>query len=437
MNDFRNVIAGRRDAKRQPESDFSWLAQGAADGSVPDYQLSAWLMAAYLNPPDLDETAELTLAMARSGTQLDLSSLSGHHLDKHSTGGVGDKTTLVLLPLLASLNVYIVKMSGAGLGITGGTVDKLKSIPGFNVALSPEQMIAQAAKIRVALSGQTPDLAPADKRLYELRDTTATTESIPLITSSILSKKIAAGAKNVMIDVKCGSGAFMTEYEGAKQLARMLEAVGTRCGLRVKAELSDMSQPLGSAIGNALEVEEAFQVLSNAKLTAPTLRFRELCVNLAAEALVFCGVTTNLKDAQWQVETSLAAGAAIDSAIEWVSEQGGPGSLDEILKSLPVATVKREVHATHSGWVQKIDARAIGVGVIDLGGGRRTKTDEIDPSVGFTLDVSIGAEVKAGDRLLTIHAQDESSAKSVEASLIGQVVVSSEPVNPTPLFLDR
>jgi pyrimidine-nucleoside phosphorylase len=435
LDDFRKVIAGRRDRLRQTHQDLAWLARGAAEGSIPDYQLSAWLMAAFLNPLDLDETAELTMAMAETGLRLDLSSIPGPHLDKHSTGGVGDKTTLVLLPILASLGVSIVKMSGGGLGVTGGTVDKLSSIPGFQVALTPEQLVSQAARIGLSLSGQSASLAPADGRLYQLRNDTATTDSIPLIASSILSKKVAGGARFVTIDVKCGSGAFITDFTGASRLASVLEQVGERCGLRVQAEITDMSQPLGCAVGNALEVEEALQVLAGEPTNEPTARFRELCTKLAADALVFCGHFSNEPEASQSVQNTLQTGNALKKALEWIGAQGGPNSLDELRAKLPTAAHRHEVRAQQSGWVGALDARSFGEGLVKLGGGRFVKTDQLDYGVGFLLNVTVGSRVTIGERLYTILARSPAEAQAVERYVFSKVEISPQPVKAPPLFL--
>lgn len=301
---FQDIIAAKRDGLKHTKPELEWLAKAAACGEVPDYQLSAWLMAAYLHPLDSEETAWLTLSMAGTGERLDLTGLPKPWVDKHSTGGVGDKTTIVLLPLLAACGLTMVKMSGRGLGITGGTVDKLLSVPGFRMDLTPEELKAQAKRIGLAITGLTPNLAPADKVLYALRDATATVDSIPLIVSSILSKKIAGGAETVVLDVKAGSGAFMKTVPEARKLASALSDTAAIAGLKTRLAITDMSQPLGRTVGNSLEVEEAGAVLTG---NEPS-RFAELCLDLAALTLVAVGVEPGMDRARAKALHALAGG---------------------------------------------------------------------------------------------------------------------------------
>lgn len=403
---FQSIIAARRDSKPHAKADLEALAIGAAQGTIPDYQLAAWLMAAYLNPLGPDETAYLTQAMADSGERLDLTGLPKPWVDKHSTGGVGDKTTIVVLPILAACGLTVVKMSGRGLGITGGTVDKLASIPGFRLDLSPAEMKAQAMRTGIALTGQTPDLAPADKVLYALRDVTETVSSIPLIVSSILSKKIAGGAETIVLDVKCGSGAFMKTTQEARALAAALADTGKRLGLNVRIAITDMREPLGSTIGNALEIREAIEILTGSTRNEASSRFRDLCVRLAAHTLEAVGRT----DAEAAVEAVLTDGSAAARAAAWFRAQGGPDSLEATLKRLPTAPVVREVSAGSSGWVTAIGAETIGHAVVELGGGRKRKEDAIDPSVGVESFVRIGSRVEKGQPLFAVHAVDEDAA---------------------------
>lgn len=403
---FQSIIAARRDAKTHAKADLEAVASGAAQGTIPDYQLAAWLMAAYLNPLGPDETGFLTQAMADSGERLDLTGLPKPWVDKHSTGGVGDKTTIVVLPILAACGLTVVKMSGRGLGITGGTVDKLASIPGFRLDLSPTEMKAQAKRIGIALTGQTPDLAPADKVLYALRDVTETVSSIPLIVSSILSKKIAGGAETIVLDVKCGSGAFMKTTQEARALAAALADTGKRLGLNVRIAITDMREPLGSTIGNALEVREAIDILTGAPLNEASARFRDLCVRLAAHTLEAVGRA----DGEAAVEDALANRSAAAKAAEWFHAQDGPASLESVRDRLPVAPVVREVAASASGWVSAIGAETIGTAVVELGGGRKRKEDAIDPAVGVESFVRIGSRVEKGQPLFAIHAADEDAA---------------------------
>lgn len=426
--DFLSIIAHRRDGQRHSEAELRAVAEAAAQGTAPDYQLAAWLMAAYLNPLDESETAALTLAMADSGERLDLTGLPKPWVDKHSTGGVGDKTSLVLLPLLAACGLTMVKMSGRGLGITGGTLDKLASIPGLRLDLSPAELKDVAAKIGFALGGQTAALAPADKTLYALRDSTATVASLPLIVSSILSKKIAGGAETVVLDVKCGSGAFMPTVEAGQELARSLRRIGERCGLRVRCALTDMEQPLGAAVGNALEVEEAWNVLSGAPLTPPVERFRELCLDLAGLALEAAGTGDRA-----QAEAVLSSGAAANEFREWLQAQGATA---EVPHCLPRAPIVKTLSATSSGWVARLRAQTVGQTVLDLGGGRKRKDDAIDLRVGVKVLAGVGAKVRQGEPLLEIHAKDEASADAALAALNSAAEISAIPVEPTRALIE-
>lgn len=426
-----DLIAKKRDHGIHTYEELSFLAQGAATGLIPDYQLSAWLMAAYLNPLDEQETAWLTKAMAESGERIDLEGLPKPWVDKHSTGGVGDKTTLVLLPILAACGLTVVKMSGRGLGITGGTIDKLGSIPGFRLDLRPEEMKSQAARIGLALTGQSPNLAPADKALYALRDVTATVGSIPLIVSSILSKKIAGGADTIVLDVKCGSGAFMETLPEAEKLAQALVRTGALLGLSVKASISDMAQPLGSMVGNALEVREAFEVLSG---NAPDKRFLNLCLHYSGETLDACGKAGSIEDGKAQAEDAIGSGEALAKFKEWVSAQGGDGFWDT--NSLPKAKVIEPIRVGGpGGYVQSIDARAIGQAVIDLGGGRKKKDDQLDLSVGIELMVRVGQQVQTGTDLAQVHAGSREALIEVGPAISKAFTFSESPVHEPPLIL--
>ena len=382
--DFRTIIAKRREGMVHSKEELTFLAEGAAKGDIPDYQLSAWLMAAYLKPLTDQETVDLTIAMADSGDRLDLTGVPKPWVDKHSTGGVGDKTTLVLGPLLAACGLSVIKMSGRGLGITGGTIDKLKAIPGFSSDLTPKKMVAQAKKIGIAVAGQTSHLAPADKALYAVRDVTETVSSIPLIVSSILSKKVAGGAETVILDVKCGSGSFNPTREQAEKLADALVAVGKLAGLRAFAAITDMDQPLGSAVGNALEVKEAIDVLTKpeSELSPNTKRFRELCRYYGALALRVSGIATTAGEALERIEDTLQSGRALDKANQWIKAQGATVDFNDT-SWLVVAPIQVELNAKTPGCIGKVDARTIGEIALDLGAGRRTKDDEIDLSVGL------------------------------------------------------
>lgn len=416
---FLSLIRQKRDGLPHTREELDFLAKAAAEGSVPDYQISAWLMAAFLNRLSPQETADLTLAMAGSGERMDLSGLPKPWVDKHSTGGVGDKTTLVLLPLLASCGLTMVKMSGRGLGITGGTIDKLESIPGFRTDLSPEELIAQAKFVGCALTGQTPRLAPADKALYALRDVTATVDSIPLIVSSILSKKIAGGAETVVLDVKCGSGAFMRTLDQAEALRSALEEVGALAGLKVKAAITDMDQPLGRAVGNALEVKEALKVLR----LEETGRFADLCLWFAEEVLTTLGMDPGLAEANMQ------NGGALQMAMHWVHAQKGTIEVFDDTDWCLAPSVRPLVWQGQGGWVKRVCAEKVGELVLDLGGGRRQKTDQIDHSVGLELQVEVGDRIESGQEVAILHSRE-----AMEVSL-DWIEVSEEPVEKRPAVL--
>lgn len=426
------LITKRRDGRAHSLDELGFLAHGAATGSIPDYQLAAWLMAAYLNPLSPEETAWLTVAMAESGTRLDPSGLPTPRLDKHSTGGVGDKTTIVLLPLLAACGVTMLKMSGRGLGITGGTVDKLASIPGFRTDLTPKEMTSQAMRIGVALSGQTPDLAPADKALYGLRDVTATVGSLPLIVSSILSKKLAAGASHVLLDVKCGSGGFMPTLAEARALAGSLKETAKRVGLTIRLAITDMDQPLGRAAGNALEVKEAIRVLAGTE----TGRFRELCVRLAGEALHCVGACTSAKAGTSMAEQALSRGAAHEKAQAWVGAQGGDVRVFDSEAWSQGSRVLDVVHRGPEGYAARVDARRVGLAVLELGGGRQRKEDAIDPAVGVETLVEVGSELQPGQLVFRIHGSSQVDIDRALNLLEGAIEVSSECVSPRPVLME-
>lgn len=382
-------------------------------------------MAAYLNPLSDQETGWLTLGMADSGERLDLEGLPRPWIDKHSTGGVGDKTTIVLLPLLAACGLTIVKMSGRGLGITGGTVDKLASIPGFRTDLSPDEMKQQAKRCGIGFSGQTPNLAPADKVLYSLRDATSAIESIPLIVSSILSKKIAGGAETIVLDVKCGSGAFMKDIAQAKTLASALVETGMQCGLNVHARVSDMDIPLGQAVGNALEIREAIEVLHG----SPG-RFRELCLALAGETLAACAIAPSEETGILMAKNAIESGLAKDKLIEWLAAQGAVTPI-----VLPKATRIAYVEPpSHERWVEHIDAGAVGQLVLEMGGGRASKDDVIDHRVGVWINKQVGE--RATGILAELHLRDEEprEAEFVERLLTAFRFSPEKPME-RPMFL--
>ena len=436
MLDIGSFIATRRDGGVHSQEELLQFAEAAADGRLPDYQLSAWLMAAFLRPLNLQETAWLTDAMAQTGEIMDLSGLPKPWVDKHSTGGVGDKTTLVLAPLLAACGITIVKMSGRGLGITGGTLDKLSAIPGFRTNLTPDEMKEQAKRIGLALTGQTPNLAPADKILYALRDTTGTVGSIPLIVSSVLSKKVAGGAETIVLDVKCGSGGLVQTEGEARELAKMLSEVGKLLGLNVKIDLTDMEQPLGQTMGNALEVREAVSVLRGDKLSSESERFKILCLKLAGLTLEACGSAKDIEGGCKLAEQRLADGSALEKFRQWCEAQGATKDVTDQGFAFEPAPCIKTYKAPSNGWVARLDAQTFGRGVVRLGGGRKRKEDLIDIRVGIEVHTHVGREIVKGDPLFTIHATDEETADKVAGRTMEGVAISQEPTPERPLILD-
>jgi len=426
-----DFLTQRRDNRPHSKVDIDAFIQEATAGNIPDYQVAAWLMAAFLNPLDEAQTADLTLSMAHSGDRLDLTGLPKPWVDKHSTGGVGDKTSLVTLPLLASCGLTVVKMSGRGLGITGGTVDKLESIPGFRMDLTPEEMVAQAGEIGLAVTGQTPRLAPADKLLYGLRDVTATVPCIPLIASSILSKKIAGGAEVVVLDVKCGSGAFMRDLDSATNLAKWLKEIGTRCGLTIEVEITDMDQPLGVACGNVLEVLEAVHTLRG---EGPA-RFQELCLHVTGVALHAAGMEPSIEQGIQKATEKLLSGAAYRKAEQWFAAQGADPKVLASDNWAPHAPVITKVRSDQAGWVERYDAETVGRIVVDLGGGRHKKEDDIDTTVGVMCHREVGDRVEVGDLLGVIHARNQADSDRAVASLKQAVHVVQNEVAKRPLVL--
>lgn len=408
-----DIIRKKRFGGELSESEIGFLIAGLVDGTIPDYQISAWAMAVcYMGMTD-KETAALTLAMANSGDTVDLSLISGVKVDKHSTGGVGDKTTLIVAPLVAACGVPVAKMSGRGLGHTGGTIDKLESIPGFRTELGREDFFAQVDDIGVAVIGQSGNIAPADKKLYALRDVTATVESIPLIASSVMSKKIAAGADAILLDVKTGDGAFMKTPEEAVKLASAMVAIGNQVGRRTVAVISDMDQPLGRTIGNALEVREAIEVLRG---EGPD-DLREVSLVLASHMLVLGGVADDSEFARTRLEAAISSGEALRKFAAFVAAQGGDPAVADDLSRFPQAPLRLPVSAVKEGFVLAIEAEAVGLAAMTLGAGRATKDDTIDYAVGIELAAKPGEFVREGDLLATLYvrADDERTASAVEA----------------------
>lgn len=424
-----DIIEKKRDGNILSGEEIEFFVQGYAHGEIPDYQASAWAMAVYLRGMNADETTQLTLAMAHSGEILDLSSIAPQVLDKHSSGGVGDKTTLVVGPIIAALGLPFGKMSGHGLGFSGGTLDKLEAIPGMRVDLNTQEFLAQLRKYGIVVNGQTHDLAPADGKLYALRDVTATVSCIPLIASSIMSKKIAAGAQVIGLDVKVGRGAFMKTESEATALAELMVQIGHGAGRKVCAVISDMNQPLGLAVGNTLEVEEAIETL---KGRGPK-DFTAHCFEMATQLLLLAGVTTQESAARAKAIASLADGSALKKFVDMVHGQGGNRHVIDDYSMMPHAKIVEDVLATRDGFISQIDAGNFGITSVLLGGGREKKGDGIDYGVGIVLKHKVGERVKSGDTLFTLHANDRARFDMAKTRLLAAYLFSD--TEPVPLQL--
>lgn len=424
-----DLIAKKRDGEALSTTEVEWLVASYARGEVPDYQMAAWAMAVVLRGMDMRETTDLTLAMAHSGEMLDLHDLAPLTVDKHSTGGVGDKTTLLLAPLVASVGLPMAKMSGRGLGFSGGTIDKLESIPGFHTELSPEAFRRAVREVGLVVAAQSADLAPADKRLYALRDVTATVASIPLIAASVMSKKLAAGADCIVLDVKYGSGAFMRTPDQARLLARTMVGIGQRAGRRVAAVISSMEQPLGYAIGNALEVREAIGALQGDG--PPDLV--HLCLTLGTLLVLLAGRATDEAAARQLLEQALDGGAAWQKFRQMVANQGGDLAALDAPDRLPRAPVVVPLLAPRAGCIAALNTQVFGLTLNELGGGRIRKEDAINPAVGLVLSARIGDVIVAGTPLLHIHAASMPDAEQVTLRLLEAYTISDTPVSPPPL----
>ncbi|WP_448334417.1 thymidine phosphorylase [Bellilinea sp.] len=425
-----DIIIKKRDRKVLSREEIEFFVQGFTRGEIPDYQVAAWAMAVMLNGMTEQETTDLTLAMAYSGEVLDLSEVVPIAVDKHSTGGVGDKTTLVVEPLVAACGLPVGKMSGRGLGFSGGTLDKIESIRGFRTDLSKEEFIHHLRTYGLVLTGQTGDLAPADGKLYALRDVTGTVPSIPLIASSIMSKKIAGGAQAIVLDVKVGVGAFMETLEDARQLAELMVAIARLSGRKAVAVLSDMNQPLGYAVGNALELREAIDTLHG---NGPE-DFYEHCMEIASHMLVIGGKAQDLREGRDLAEEALREGRAWQKFRTLVQAQGGDVSMVDHPEKLPVAPFIEEVYAGQEGYLSAINAREVGETSVDLGAGRAKKGDPIDHAVGLVVYHKVGDFVHKGDLLFTIHASDRSKLMQAKERLLAALSWSIAPVQPLPLF---
>ena len=427
-----DIIIKKRDRGELTREEIRFFADGIAAGSIPDYQVSAWAMAVLLNGMTPRETTDLTLAMAQSGEVLDLSGVVKIAVDKHSTGGVGDKTSLVVLPAVAACGLSVGKMSGRGLGFSGGTLDKMESIPGYRVNLSTEEFERQLKEIGLVLCGQSKDLAPADGKLYALRDVTGTVQSIPLIASSVMSKKIAGGAQAIVLDVKVGNGAFMNNLKDARMLADLMVKIGELAGRKVVALLSDMNQPLGCAVGNALEVREAIDTLRGG---GPD-DFREHCLRVAAHMLVLGEVAADEQAGRALAEQSLADGSARAKFRQLVGAQGGDVSYVDDPAKLPRAALVRAVDAPRSGSLSQVQARSVGEASVALGAGRAQKGDSVDHAVGFVIHHKVGDRVEKGEPLFTVHASDQKRLDAAIATVLAAHVIVDHPVPPLPLFYE-
>lgn len=425
-----DIIIKKRDRLELSREEIEAFVQGYTSSEIPDYQAAAFAMAVMLNGMTERETADLALAMAHSGEMLDLSDITRVVVDKHSTGGVGDKTTLAAEPLAAACGLAVGKMSGRGLGFSGGTLDKMESIPGYRTDLSVDEFRRQMRRIGLVLTGQSGDLAPADGKFYALRDVTGTVPSIPLIASSIMSKKLAAGAQAIVLDVKLGLGAFMTELPLAQQLAELMVAIARQAGRKAVALLSDMNQPLGRAVGNALELKEAIETLQSGG--APDFRLH--CLTVAGYMLALGGKANDADEGRALAERALTSGKGWDKFQELVTAQGGDVAFIRQPERLPGARWIHDLKAGRSGYLSEVNARVVGETAVRLGAGRAKKSDSIDYGVGIIVYPKVGDYVQSGDTLFAIHANDEALLAKAAEQLDGAVKWSDEPVAPLPLY---
>ena len=421
-----DLIEKKRDGNELSKEEIEYIVTNYTNGKIPDYQVSALLMAIFYQDMTNEEITNLTLAIANSGDVIDLSSVEGIKVDKHSTGGVGDTTTLILAPLVASVGVTVAKMSGRGLGYTGGTLDKLEAIPGFQIELSDEEFVRIVNESKVAVIGQSGNLAPADKKLYALRDVTATVDSLPLIASSIMSKKIAAGADAIVLDVTTGDGAFMKNIEDARRLAKTMTSIGKLANRETVAVISDMSEPLGEAIGNSLEVVEAIETLQG---NGPE-DLVEMCYALGSQMVVLAGKAKTTDEARTLLQEALESGKALAKFKEMIQNQGGDPAIVEHPERILTARYTMELPAKQSGVVSKIVANELGIAAMMLGAGRKTKEEDIDHAVGLKLHKKIGDTVTKGESLLTIYSNDEEITSVIEL-LYKNIEIGESAMKPT------
>lgn len=427
-----DLIEAKRDGQALTTEQITWFVRGVTSGTIPDYQIAALLMAIYFQGMDRRETVDLTLAMARSGDELDLHDVAGFVVDKHSSGGVGDKTTLVVQPLVAACGLPVGKMSGRGLGSSGGTLDKMESIQDWTPDLTLAQFKQQLAEIGLVLAGQTGDLAPADGKLYALRDVTGTVPSRPLIAASIMSKKLAGGADGIVLDVKTGSGAFMETVEAAVELADIMVEIGEDAGRKMTALISDMNQPLGHAVGNALEVAEAIATLRG----GGPADFWEHCLEVAAQMLHLWRPDDPLDEIRERVVSARSGGQALEKFRQMVAAQGGDVTQVDRPETLPQAGHVAEVQAGRGGYLAAMDTGKLGWAAVHLGAGREEKGQPIDHAVGFVMPVKIGDRLAPGDLLVTIHANDREKLAQARAEILDALTWSDDPVEPLPHFYD-
>lgn len=427
-----DIIRKKRDGEELTTDEIRFFVDGYIKGEIPDYQASALLMAIYFKGMSVRETADLTFAVRDSGTRLDFSAVNGVRVDKHSTGGVGDKTSLVVAPLVATLGAKVAKMSGRGLGHTGGTIDKLESIPHFNTSLATEDFIRCVNEVGVAIVGQSQDLAPADKKLYALRDVTATVDSLPLIVSSIMGKKLAADDDCIVLDVKTGSGAFAKTLDDSRELARAMVDIGKRAGKRMLALITDMDRPLGNAIGNSLEVIEAIDTL---KGHGPE-DFQEICLILASNML-FLAERGSLEECRAACEKALSDGSALETFAKMVRAQGGDDSVVYDTSKFKRAKYSRDIKTSESGYIFQVDTEGYGIASLLLGAGRNTKEESIDFSAGIILAKKTGDSVRAGDVIATMYTSDEARFEAAEAKFLQSTIIKQAKPESRPLVLDR
>ncbi|MFC4404295.1 pyrimidine-nucleoside phosphorylase [Gracilibacillus xinjiangensis] len=426
-----DLIAKKRNGNVLSEEEIKFFIENYMAENIPDYQISALMMSIYFQGMNQEETAYLTKYMVESGEIIDLSAIKGHKVDKHSTGGVGDKTTFIVAPLVAAAGIPVAKMSGRGLGHTGGTIDKLESIPGFKVELTNEQFIYNVNKFKLSVVGQTGNLAPADKKLYALRDVTATVDSIPLIASSIMSKKIASGADSIVLDVKTGSGAFMKTLEDSKKLAREMVTIGKQLNRNTIAVISDMNQPLGYEIGNANEVKEAVKVLQGERIED----LRELAIELAAHMTILAGIYPDYNKATFELSRIIDEGKAFEAFKNFIKAQNGDISVIEDYDKLPTSSYHVEVTSTARGYIHQMDAETVGIAAMHLGAGRATKDDSINHGVGITLHKKIGDIVKENEVIATLHT-DKQENHEITKLLRSAFTINEQPIKRNRMIYD-